>query len=191
MEQQEKQTTNKNFRSERAGSGPGRVNSSPFGRQGQSRRGFSEYDSKLLDLSRVTRVTKGGKQLRFRAVMVMGDKIKKVGIGVSKGLDVAQAVEKSTRMAKKNMIEVPIVGETIPHEVYAKFGSAKVLLRPQRKGRGLVAGGTVRIICTLAGIKNISSKILGRTSNKLNNAMATIDALKKLKHATTRIKTNS
>lgn len=141
----------------------------------------SEFDSKLLDLARVTRVTKGGKQLRFKAVMVIGDKIKRVGVGVAKGLDVQQAVEKATRLAKKNMIEIPIVKETIPHEVYAKFGSARVLLRPQRKGRGLVAGGTVRVICTLGGIKNISSKILGRTGNKLNNAMATIDALKKIK----------
>ncbi|MFH1894913.1 MAG: 30S ribosomal protein S5 [Patescibacteria group bacterium] len=144
-------------------------------------REISEFDSKLLDLSRVTRVTKGGKQMRFRAVIVMGDKIKRVGLGVAKGLDVQQAVEKATRLAKKNMMEVPIVNETIPHEVYAKFGAAKVLLRPQRKGRGLVAGGTVRIVCALGGIKNISSKILGRTGNKLNNAMATILALKKMK----------
>ena len=79
------------------------------------------------------------------------------------------------------MMEVPIVEDTIPHEVYAKFGAAEVLLRPQKKGRGLVAGGTVRIICSLGGIKNISSKILGRTGNKLNNAMATIRALKKIR----------
>jgi small subunit ribosomal protein S5 len=145
------------------------------------KREVSEFDSKLLDLSRVTRVTKGGKQMRFRAVMVIGDKVKRVGVGVAKGLDVQQAVEKATRAAKKNLIEVPIVEETIPHQVYAKFGPAEILLRPQRKGRGLVAGGTVRIICTLGGIKNISSKILGRTGNKLNNAMATIKALKKIK----------
>jgi small subunit ribosomal protein S5 len=96
-------------------------------------------------------------------------------------LDVAQAIEKATFQAKKNMIEVPIVEDTIPHEVYAKFGPAKILLKPQKKGRGLVAGGTVRIICILAGIKNISSKNLGRTSNKMNVARATIEALKKLK----------
>ena len=81
--------------------------------------------------------------------------------------------------SKEKYIEVPIVEETIPHEVYAKFGAAEILLKPQRKGRGLVAGGTVRVICTLAGIKNISSKILGRTGNKLNNAIATLEALKK------------
>lgn len=141
-----------------------------------------EFDSKLLDLARVTRVTAGGKRLSFRAVVIVGNKKGKVGVGVAKGLDVAQAVEKSTRTAKKNMIDVPMKNETIPHEVFAKFGAAQVVLKPQRKGRGLVAGGVVRVICAMAGIKNISSKVLGRTTNKLNNAQATIKALKKLKH---------
>ncbi len=140
-----------------------------------------EYESKLLDLARVTRVTGGGKRLRFRAVVVVGNKQGKVGVGVAKGSDVAQAVEKATRLAKKNLIEIPIVEDTIPYEVISKFGAAKVLLKPKKKGRGLVAGGTVRVICSLAGIKNISSKILGRTANKLNNARATIKALKMLK----------
>ena len=141
----------------------------------------SEFDSKLLDLARVTRVSAGGRRFRFRATMVIGDKKGRVGVGVAKGKDVAQAVEKATRLAKKNLIIVPIVNDTIPYEIIAKFGAAKVLLKPQRKGRGLVAGGTVRVVCTLAGIKNISSKILGRTGNKLNNARATIKALKELK----------
>lgn len=141
-----------------------------------------EFDSKLLALDRVVRVTAGGKQLRFRAVVVVGDKKSQVGVGVAKGVDVAQAVEKATRSAKKNLITVLITEEgTISHEVRAKFGAARVLLRPQRVGRGLVAGGTVREICTLSGIKNISSKILGGTRNKLNNARATILALQKLK----------
>jgi len=140
-----------------------------------------EFESKLLDLARVVRVAAGGRRFRFRAVMVIGNKEGKVGVGVAKGADVAEGVEKATRMAKKNLIEVPIVNGSIPHQVEAKFGPAKVLLRPQRKGRGLVAGGTVRVICSLAGIKNISSKILGRTSNKLNNARATIKALQELK----------
>lgn len=140
-----------------------------------------EFESKLLDLARVTRVTAGGRRFRFRAVIVIGNKEGKVGVGVAKGLDVAQAVEKATRVAKKNLITIPIINETIPHETEAKFGPAKVLLRPQKRGRGLVAGGTVRVICNLGGIKNISSKILGRTGNKLNNARATIRALKKFK----------
>jgi small subunit ribosomal protein S5 len=145
-----------------------------------------EFESKLLDLTRIAHMKAGGRRFRFRAVVVVGNEKGKVGIGVAKGLDVAQAVEKATRLSKKNLVEVPIVNETIPHETYAKFGSAEVLLRPQRKGRGLVAGGTVRLICTSAGIKNISSKILGRTGNKLNNARATIKALKKLKYAVAR-----
>jgi len=140
-----------------------------------------EFESKLLDLARVAHTRAGGKKLRFRAVIVMGNKQGLVGLGMASGADVQIAVEKATRLAKKHLIEVPISKETIPHEVYAKYSAAKVLLRPQRKGRGLVAGGTVRVICTLSGIKNISSKILGRTGNKLNNARATINALKKLK----------
>ena len=140
-----------------------------------------EFDSKLLDLARVTRVAAGGRRFRYRATVVVGNKMGKVGVGMAKGLDVAQAVEKATRMAKKNLIIVPIVKDTIPHRVLAKFSAAKVLLKPQVKGRGLVAGGTVRIICNLAGIKNISSKVLGKTSNKLNNAKAVMMALQSLR----------
>ncbi|MCJ7786814.1 30S ribosomal protein S5 [Patescibacteria group bacterium] len=146
-----------------------------------------EFESKLLDLARVVRVAAGGRRFRFRAVMVIGNKEGKVGVGVAKGLDVAQAVEKATRSAKKNLIQVSIIKDSIPHQVEAKFGASKVLLKPQRKGRGLVAGGTVRVICNLAGIKNISSKILGRTGNKLNNARATIKALQKLKIPNTKL----
>ncbi len=140
-----------------------------------------EFESKLLDLARVSRMTKGGRRLRFRAGMVIGDKKGRVGFGIAKGKDVAQAIEKATRVAKKNLIKVLIVKDSIPHRVEAKFGAAKILLKPQRKGRGLVAGGTVRVICALAGIKDISSKIIGKTGNKINNAKATILALKKLK----------
>lgn len=140
-----------------------------------------KFESKLLDLTRVAHTRAGGKKLRFRAVVVVGNKAGKVGVGVASGLDVAQAIDKATFQAKKNIIEVPIVNETIAHEVFAKYGPAKVLLKPQRKGRGLVAGGTVRIVCLLAGIKNISSKNLGRTGNKINIARATIKALKQLK----------
>jgi small subunit ribosomal protein S5 len=154
-----------------------------------------EYSSRLLGLNRVVRVTAGGKQLRFRAVVVVGNQKGKVGVGVSRGLDVSQAVEKATRQAKKKVIIVPIENNTIPHEARAKSHSAEVLLRPQNPGRGLVAGGTVRVICNLAGIENISSKILGGTRNKLNNARATIEALKKLRplksYATTSNKTTT
>lgn len=138
-------------------------------------------DSKLLDLARVVRVTGGGKRLRFRAVVIAGDKKGKIGIGVDKGRDVSQAIEKATNKAKKSLVSIVIVDGTISHEVEAKVGPARILLKPQRKGRGLVAGGAVRFICELAGIKNISSKILSGSKNKLNNARATIEALKKLK----------
>jgi len=148
-----------------------------------------EFETKLLDLARTSHTRAGGKRMGFRAVIIIGNKKGKVGLGLAKGKDVALAVEKATRAARKNIIEVPIIEDTIPHEIYSKFGAAKILLKPQRKGRGLVAGGTVRVICNLSGIKNISSKVLGRTGNKLNNAMATINALKKLKYAITRTKT--
>ncbi|MFA6190201.1 MAG: 30S ribosomal protein S5 [Candidatus Staskawiczbacteria bacterium] len=140
-----------------------------------------DFQTKLLDLARVTRVTGGGKRMSFRAVVVAGDKKGKIGIGIDKGKDVSQAVEKATRRAKKDLVSVVIVDGTIPHEVMAKSGPAVILLKPQKKGMGLVAGGAVRSICELAGIKNISSKILSGSKNKLNNARATIEALKKLK----------
>jgi len=153
-----------------------------FGRAGVGRdRPKDEFQTKLLDLARVTRVTGGGKRMSFRAVVVAGDKKGKVGIGINKGKDVSQAIEKATRQAKKELVSVIIIDGTIPHEVMAKSGPAVVLLKPQKKGRGLVAGGAVRTICDLAGIKNISSKILSGSKNKLNNARATMEALKKLK----------
>jgi len=145
------------------------------------RRKDDEFESKLLDLARVSHTREGGKKLRFRAVMVVGDKKGKVGVGVASGLDVAKAIEKASRLAKKNLIEVPMEDGTVPHPVEAKFGAAKVLIKPQSKGRGMVAGGTVRVICKLAGIEDISSKVLGGTTNKMNNAKATLKALKKLR----------
>ncbi len=145
-----------------------------------------EFESKLLDLARIAHTRAGGRKMRFRAVIIIGNREGKVGLGIAKGSDVQLAIEKATRLSRRYLIEVPIVEGTIPHEVEAKVGAAKVLLRPQRKGRGLVAGGTVRVVCALVGIKNISSKILGRTGNKINNARATIAALKKLKYAAPR-----
>ncbi|MCK9446825.1 30S ribosomal protein S5 [bacterium] len=139
-----------------------------------------EFESKLLDLARVTKVTGGGKTMRFRAVIVAGNKMGKVGVGAAKGLDVSQAIEKATRVAKKNLRDIPMLNGTIPFEVEAKLGPSRVILKPQMKGKGLVAGGTVRIICSLAGIQDISSKTLSRTRNKLNNAQATMKALSKL-----------
>jgi small subunit ribosomal protein S5 len=170
-----------NFANKTNGPGDGMRPRRSFGqRDGGFKSAPSEFDSKLLDLNRISHMKAGGRRFRFRAIMIIGNKKGKVGLGVAKGLDVAQAVEKSTRVAKKNLIEVPILKDTIPFESFAKFGAAKILLRPQKKGRGVIAGGTVRVICNLAGIKNISSKTLGRTGNKLNNAKATILALQNL-----------
>jgi small subunit ribosomal protein S5 len=141
-----------------------------------------EIESKMLDLTRVERMTSGGRRLRFRVVMVVGDRNGNVGVATAKATDVSGVIEKTTKLAKKKMIKVPIVDGTIPHQVEANFGSAKILLRPQKKGRGLIAGGTVKIICDLAGIEDISGKIIGRSNNKLNNAKAVIAAFQKLKN---------
>lgn len=138
-------------------------------------------DSKLLSLNRVERMTAGGRRLRFQAVVIVGDKKGKVGVAMAKSIDVSQAIDKATKLGKKQMIEVPIVNDTIPSRSEGKFGASQILLRPQEKGRGLIAGGTAKIICELAGIKNISAKNISRTGNKLNNAKATIVALEKLK----------
>lgn len=140
-----------------------------------------EFDSKLLDLARVTRVTGGGKRMSFRAVVAVGDRKGRIGLGLDKGKDVAQAIDKATRKAKKNMIAIVIRENTIPHEIQVKLGASEIILKPQMKGRGLVAGGVVRTICDLAGIKDISSKIISRSKSKLNNARATILALKGLR----------
>ncbi|OGZ33818.1 MAG: 30S ribosomal protein S5 [Candidatus Portnoybacteria bacterium RIFCSPLOWO2_12_FULL_39_9] len=141
----------------------------------------TEYESKLLDVARVTRVVAGGRRFRFRATVVVGNRRGKVGVGVAKGQDVSLAVEKATADAKKRLVKISLLEGGISHSTSAKYGSSKVLLKPGAKGRGLVAGGAVRTVCDLAGIKNISAKILGRTKNKLNNARATIEALTKLK----------
>lgn len=143
-----------------------------------------DFDSQMLDLARVVRMTAAGRRLRFRAVIVIGDKKGSIGIGVAKGADVSLAMTKARRIAKRNMAKIEMTEFSIPHEVEAKFGSARVLLKPQRKGRGLIAGGTVRVICKLVGIKNVSSKMLSKTKNKLNIGRATIKAMKQLKQIT-------
>ena len=141
----------------------------------------SEFDQKVLDVARVTRVVAGGRRFSFRATVAVGNRRGKIGVGIAKGLDVSQAVEKAVSEAKKQILILPLQEGTIPHEVSAKYAAARVFLRPAAKGRGLVAGGAVRIICGLAGIENISAKILSKSTNKLNNARATMEAFKKLK----------
>ena len=141
-----------------------------------------EFREEVLDLRRVTRVTAGGKRFRFRATVIIGDERGRVGAGIAKGLDVQHAVAKAKAKAKKNVISVPLKGRTILHEVDAKFSAARVRLKPAKSGHGLIAGGAVRVVLSLAGIRDITAKCLGRTPNKLTNALATIEALKKFKN---------
>ncbi len=141
-----------------------------------------EFKEKTLDIRRVTRVVAGGKRFRFRATLVIGDGKGRVAVGVGKGLDVQQSIGKAKVAAKKNIITVHLKdGRTIPHEVYAKYSAARVLIKPASEGHGLRAGGAVRSVLTLAGVKDATAKCLGRTPNKLTNALATIEALKMLK----------
>lgn len=144
-----------------------------------------EYEQKLLDLARVTRVVKGGRRFRFRATLVIGNRKGKVGVGVGKGSDVTDAIGKAFADAKKNLIIVPIKNNTIAHEVHHKKGSAKIILKPAKEGRGVVAGGAVRAVVDFAGIKDVVSKSLG-TANKLNVARATVEALQSLNFSKTR-----
>jgi small subunit ribosomal protein S5 len=141
----------------------------------------SEFEQKLLDIRRTARMVSGGRRFNFRALVIIGNKQGKVGIGLAKGADVTIAVEKAVNQAKKNLIQVPITeNKSISQMIEAKFGAARVMLKPAPKGRGIIAGGAVRVICSLAGIENVVSKIIGRTGNKLANAEAAIQALKKL-----------
>jgi small subunit ribosomal protein S5 len=144
-----------------------------------------EYEQKLLDLARVTRVVKGGRRFRFRATLVIGNRKGKVGVGVGKGTDVSDAIKKAFDDAKKNMINVNIHKNTIAHDIFVKIGSAKIMLKPAPEGRGIVAGGAVRAVVDFAGIKDVISKSLG-TANKLNVARATIHALETMKESRNR-----
>lgn len=146
-------------------------------RSDKKRREKPEFEQKLLDLARVTRVVKGGRRFSFRATMVIGDRKGRVGVGVGKGSDVSNAIGKAVNDAKKDMINVDISRGTIAYDMSVKMGSAKIMLKPAKEGRGIVAGGAVRAVVDLAGIKDIVSKSLG-TSNKLNVARATIKALR-------------
>lgn len=138
-----------------------------------------EFEQKLLDLARVTRVVKGGRRFSFRASVVIGNRKGKVGFGVAKGSDVSIAIGKAFAAAKKNMILVKRADNTIAFDINKKFGAAKIIMRPAKKGRGIVAGGAMRSVIELAGIKDIVAKSLG-SSNKINVARATMSALEEL-----------
>jgi small subunit ribosomal protein S5 len=162
-----------------------------FSRDNKDKDGLGEeFEQRIVDIARVTRVMAGGKRMRFRACVAVGNKKGRVAIGLAKGADVSIAVQKAVNKAKKKFIDVVIVNETIPYAIYHKKGAAKILLKPARKGRGVIAGGVARIILELAGIKNITSKILG-TNNKINNVKCVIEALQELKKKESREKDNN
>lgn len=138
-----------------------------------------EFVEKIAQINRVAKKTKGGNRISFSVLMVVGDRKGKVGVGLGKALDVRSAVKKGLNRAKRSMIEVPMKGTTISHEIRMKKGAAKILLKPAPVGTGIIAGGAVRLVVEAAGIRDIVSKILG-SNNKASNVYATMEALKKL-----------
>ncbi len=142
----------------------------------QQPRQAGEFEEKVLQIRRVSRKTKGGNRISFTALVIVGDRKGKVGVGLGKGLDVQSAVGKGSRLARREMINVPLRGDTIPHMILQKYGAAKVLLKPAPQGSGVIAGGSVRAVVEAAGIRNIVGKILGN-NNKMTNVMATLSAL--------------
>jgi len=144
----------------------------------------SQLDIKeqVVDIRRVTKVVKGGRNFRFAAIVVVGDENGHVGIGSGKAMEIPDAIRKGIEDAKKNMIEVPILGTSIPHEVKGHFGAGKVLIMPAVEGTGIIAGGPVRAVLELAGLKDVRAKSLG-SNNSRNMVNATVDGLKQLKRA--------
>mgnify|MGYP001576368685 CR=1 FL=1 len=139
-----------------------------------------EYYEKVAQVNRVSKKTAGGGKQSLSVLVVVGDRKGKVGVGLGKASDVRSAVAKATIYAKKHMIEVPLRGKTIPHQIFLKRGAAKIILKPASEGRGIIAGGAVRQVVEAAGISDIVAKILG-TKNQASNVYATLEALKQLK----------
>lgn len=138
-----------------------------------------EFEEVVINIDRVARVVKGGRRFRFKALVVVGNRKNKVGVGVAKGTDVQTAIAKATDTAKKHLVTIPVVNETIPHEMEVKISGARVLIKPAAPGTGIIAGGVVRSVISVTGIRNMLSKSLGST-NKVNIAYATIEALTQL-----------
>lgn len=136
-----------------------------------------EFEETVVDIRRISKKTKGGNTIRFSALVVIGDKKGKVGVGLSKASDVSSAIKKSIEAAKRRMIKVPLRGTSIPYSVEEKFSAAKVLLKPAPPGSGIIAGGPMRVVLEAAGVKDAVGKILG-TSNKTSNVYACLKALK-------------
>lgn len=139
-----------------------------------------EFEEKIVQVNRVSKKTKGGNKIAFSVLVVIGDKKGRVGIGLGKAVDVSPAIKKAVTYAKKHLFEVPIVNNTIPHEIFIKKGASKILLKPAPLGTGVIAGGAVRAVVEACGIRNIVSKVLG-TKNQASNVYATVEALKKLR----------
>ena len=139
-----------------------------------------EFDEEVIQIDRVTRVVKGGRKLRFRATVAIGDRKGRVGIGLGKSHEVTGAIQKGIAKAKKDLIKVKLDGTTVPHELKIKYKSAKILLMPAAKGTGLIAGGTVRKVLELAGVKDVLSKSFG-TTNKVNITRGTFEALQQMR----------
>ncbi len=135
-----------------------------------------EFEEVVINIDRVARVVKGGRRFRFKALVVVGNRKNKVGVGVAKGADVQAAIAKATDVAKKHLVTIPVVNETIPHEMEVKLAGARVLIKPAAPGTGIIAGGVVRAVIGVTGIRNMLSKSLGST-NKVNIAYATVEAL--------------
>ncbi|MCD4704869.1 30S ribosomal protein S5 [bacterium] len=148
--------------------------------QKNNRREKPEFEQRLVDIARVTRTTAGGKRLRFRACVVIGDLKGKIAWGTSKGADVSIAINKAVSQAKKRMVKINTYKDTIAHEVKVKSNSAIIFIKPAPEGRGIIAGGVVRDIFELAGVKDVIAKMYG-TNNKINNVKATFKALEKLR----------
>ena len=141
-----------------------------------------DLQEKVVEVRRVTKVVKGGRNFRFAALVVVGDENGHVGIGTGKAMEVPDAIKKAAEDAKKNLIRVPIVGTTIPHEVIGHFGAGRILIMPAQEGTGVIAGGAARDLLELAGLKDVRAKCLG-TRNPRNMVNATIEGLKSLKTA--------
>jgi len=145
-----------------------------------TRRGNDEYDNEIIDIRRVSKVTKGGRNLKFRVTIVVGDRNGRVGVGVGNTTEIPRAIQQAIRDAQKQMVQVSLDGGTIPHEVTGKFKAGRVLLKPAHPGTGVIAGVTVGAICRLAGISNVLTKSIG-TTNPLTLSRATIEGLSRLR----------